>query len=73
MWYTPQEQPFRFGLWTVANGALPVPFLIIYYGKYIASIEVLNSSDSQLGLGQVDSGPLVRSNPIEILEVDADV
>ena len=32
MWYTQREQPFRFGLWTVLNGFLPVPFLIIYYG-----------------------------------------
>ncbi|CAH0019994.1 unnamed protein product [Clonostachys rhizophaga] len=32
MWYTPQEQPFRFGLWTVTNGILPVPFLVIYWG-----------------------------------------
>ncbi|KAF2094963.1 MFS general substrate transporter [Rhizodiscina lignyota] len=32
MWYTPQEQPFRFGLWTMTNGAMPVPFLVIYYG-----------------------------------------
>ncbi|KAH8882036.1 hypothetical protein GQ53DRAFT_772925 [Thozetella sp. PMI_491] len=30
--YTQQEQPFRFGLWTITNGALPVPFLVIYYG-----------------------------------------
>lgn len=32
MWYTPREQPFRFGLWTITNGAMPVPFLVIYYG-----------------------------------------
>ncbi|KAJ5697080.1 hypothetical protein N7536_007492 [Penicillium majusculum] len=32
MWYTQAEQPLRFGLWTVTNGALPVPFLVIYYG-----------------------------------------
>jgi hypothetical protein len=32
MWYTQEEKPFRFGLWTVTNGALPVPFLVIYYG-----------------------------------------
>ncbi|KAJ5503239.1 Major facilitator superfamily domain general substrate transporter [Penicillium fimorum] len=31
-WYTQEEQPLRFGLWTVTNGALPVPFLVIYYG-----------------------------------------
>lgn len=30
--YTQREQPFRFGLWTVTNGALPVPFLVIYWG-----------------------------------------
>lgn len=32
MWYTHKEQPFRFGIWTVLNGVLPVPFLVIYYG-----------------------------------------
>ncbi|KAH8888918.1 MFS general substrate transporter [Thozetella sp. PMI_491] len=32
MWYTPQEQPFRFGLWNITNGLMPVPFLIIYWG-----------------------------------------
>ncbi|KAF9888585.1 hypothetical protein FE257_008517 [Aspergillus nanangensis] len=32
MWYTQEEQPLRFGLWTMTNGALPVPFLVIYYG-----------------------------------------
>lgn len=32
MWYTQEEKPFRFGLWTVTNGAMPVPFLVIYYG-----------------------------------------
>ncbi|OQE39029.1 hypothetical protein PENCOP_c007G08281 [Penicillium coprophilum] len=31
-WYTQEEQPLRFGLWTMTNGALPVPFLVIYYG-----------------------------------------
>lgn len=32
MWYNHKEQPFRFGLWTVLNGLLPIPFLVIYYG-----------------------------------------
>lgn len=32
MWYNPKEMPLRFGLWTVTNGILPVPMLIIYYG-----------------------------------------
>ncbi|PCG93595.1 Major facilitator superfamily domain, general substrate transporter [Penicillium occitanis (nom. inval.)] len=32
MWYTQEEKPLRFGLWTVTNGAMPVPFLVIYYG-----------------------------------------
>ncbi|KIW92830.1 uncharacterized protein Z519_06679 [Cladophialophora bantiana CBS 173.52] len=32
MWYRQQEQSLRFGLWTVTNGILPVPFLIIYWG-----------------------------------------
>lgn len=32
MWYNPTEMPLRFGLWTVTNGVLPVPMLIIYYG-----------------------------------------
>ena len=27
MWYTQEEKPLRFGLWTVTNGAMPVPFL----------------------------------------------
>ncbi|KIX05613.1 uncharacterized protein Z518_03585 [Rhinocladiella mackenziei CBS 650.93] len=29
--YTHREQPLRSGIWTVTNGALPVPFLVIYY------------------------------------------
>jgi MFS family permease len=32
MWYTHREQPARLGLWTVLNGALPIPFLVIFYG-----------------------------------------
>ncbi|KAK5328326.1 hypothetical protein LTR93_002111 [Exophiala xenobiotica] len=32
MWYKQQEQSLRFGLWTVTNGIMPVPFLIIYWG-----------------------------------------
>ncbi|OQV07664.1 hypothetical protein CLAIMM_12065 [Cladophialophora immunda] len=32
MWYRQQEQSLRFGLWTVTNGILPVPFLVIYWG-----------------------------------------
>ncbi|KAL6241204.1 hypothetical protein RBB50_011883 [Rhinocladiella similis] len=32
MWYRQQEQSLRFGLWTVTNGVMPVPFLIIYWG-----------------------------------------
>lgn len=31
MWYNPKEMPLRFGLWTVTNGVLPVPMLVIYY------------------------------------------
>ncbi|KAI5475482.1 MFS general substrate transporter [Pseudohyphozyma bogoriensis] len=31
MWYTQKEQPFRFGLWSCLNGALPIPFIVIYY------------------------------------------
>ncbi|KAF9464593.1 major facilitator superfamily domain-containing protein [Collybia nuda] len=37
-WYTPKEQPlftcgpFRFGIWTLLNGWLPIPALVIYYG-----------------------------------------
>lgn len=31
MWFTHREQPFRFGLWNVLNGVLPIPFLVIYY------------------------------------------
>ena len=34
MWYTQKEQPLRFGLWTALNGFLPVPFLVIYWGRY---------------------------------------
>ncbi|KAK5424351.1 hypothetical protein LTR90_001697 [Exophiala xenobiotica] len=33
MWYKQQEQSLRFGLWTVTNGIMPVPFLIIYWGQ----------------------------------------
>lgn len=33
MWYTHVEQPFRLGMWTLLNGVLPVPFLVIYYGS----------------------------------------
>lgn len=32
MWYNPTEMPLRFGLWTVTNGVLPVPMLVIYWG-----------------------------------------
>ncbi|KAK9893255.1 MFS general substrate transporter [Cystobasidium minutum MCA 4210] len=32
MWYNPKEMPARFGIWTVMNGALPIPMLLIYYG-----------------------------------------
>ncbi|KAM0753792.1 MFS general substrate transporter [Meredithblackwellia eburnea MCA 4105] len=31
-WYKQREQPLRFGMWTVLNGVLPVPFLVIYFG-----------------------------------------
>lgn len=32
MWYTHREQPSRLGVWTVLNGALPIPFLMVFYG-----------------------------------------
>lgn len=32
--YRQQEQPWRFGLWTLTNGLLPIPMLVIFYGKY---------------------------------------
>ncbi|KIX04601.1 uncharacterized protein Z518_05471 [Rhinocladiella mackenziei CBS 650.93] len=32
MWYRQQEQSLRFGLWTITNGVMPVPFLVIYWG-----------------------------------------
>ncbi|EXJ86765.1 hypothetical protein A1O3_03719 [Capronia epimyces CBS 606.96] len=32
MWYTHREQPARLGLWTVLNGALPIPFLVVFWG-----------------------------------------
>ncbi|KAJ7621480.1 major facilitator superfamily domain-containing protein [Roridomyces roridus] len=31
-WYTQKEQPFRFGLWTLLNGWLPIPALVMFYG-----------------------------------------
>ncbi|KAL7007167.1 hypothetical protein EMMF5_003393 [Cystobasidiomycetes sp. EMM_F5] len=31
-YYTQREQPARFGMWTLLNGLLPIPFLVIYYG-----------------------------------------
>lgn len=31
MWYNQNEQSLRFGLWTVTNGVMPVPFLVIYW------------------------------------------
>ncbi|KAM6506907.1 hypothetical protein FALCPG4_018725 [Fusarium falciforme] len=43
MWYTQREQPLRFGLWTVTNGALPVPFLVIYWGLGHVTDGVLTS------------------------------
>ncbi|KAL5356129.1 major facilitator superfamily domain-containing protein [Aspergillus floccosus] len=50
MWYTQEEQPLRFGLWTMTNGALPVPFLIIYYG--------IDVSNTHQGLGHIQEGPI---------------
>lgn len=43
MWYNPTEMPLRFGLWTVTNGVLPVPMLIIYYGLGYAGTDSLAS------------------------------
>lgn len=43
MWYNPKEMPFRFGLWTVTNGVLPVPMLVIYYALGHTSTEKLAS------------------------------
>jgi len=31
-WYKQKEQPFRFALWTLTNGLMPIPALVIYYG-----------------------------------------
>jgi hypothetical protein len=44
MWYTHKEQPLRFGLWTVLNGVLPIPFLVIYYGM-LFSLLILNKAE----------------------------
>ncbi|KAM0748290.1 MFS general substrate transporter [Meredithblackwellia eburnea MCA 4105] len=30
--YSQREQPFRYGIWTLANGWLPIPALVMYYG-----------------------------------------
>lgn len=71
MWYTQREQPFRFGLWTVLNGFLPVPFLIIYYGmpRSITSFNTVKMSNfsSLAGLGHVTTGPLVSWQLIFLL------
>lgn len=29
MYYNQKEQPARFGVWTLLNGLLPIPFLVI--------------------------------------------
>lgn len=31
MYYTQREQPARFGYWTLLNGLLPIPFIVIYW------------------------------------------
>jgi len=31
-WYTQKELPWRTALWTINNGLMPIPFLLIYYG-----------------------------------------
>lgn len=38
MWYKQKEQSLRFGLWTTTNGLLPVPFLVIYWGRLRISV-----------------------------------
>ncbi|KIW29277.1 uncharacterized protein PV07_05102 [Cladophialophora immunda] len=72
MWYRQQEQSLRFGLWTVTNGILPVPFLVIYWGRAFdwnfgaKSVQRLMETPS-LGLGHVDSGPVVSWRLIFLL------
>jgi MFS transporter, ACS family, allantoate permease len=68
MWYTHKEQPFRFGLWTVLNGVLPIPFLVIYYGM-LFSLFILNIRLRSVlkGLGHATHAPLAPGRLIFLL------
>ncbi|KUL84693.1 hypothetical protein ZTR_07605 [Talaromyces verruculosus] len=62
MWYTQEEKPLRFGLWTVTNGAMPVPFLWFFLPDSPISVSWLNDREKAIAVKRVSDDQLGVKN-----------